>query len=57
MTNEELLQVIAKAAKDKATELSLSGQGLETLPPEIGQLIYKGMGEYVETLYTMSLHL
>ncbi|HIK07103.1 MAG TPA: leucine-rich repeat domain-containing protein [Trichormus sp. M33_DOE_039] len=38
MTNEELLQVIAQAAKDNVTDLSFSGQGLETLPPEIGQL-------------------
>ncbi|WP_104908849.1 leucine-rich repeat domain-containing protein [Nostoc sp. 'Lobaria pulmonaria (5183) cyanobiont'] len=38
MTNEELLQIIQKAARDKVTELDLSGKGLTTLPPEIGQL-------------------
>ncbi|MBD2681091.1 MULTISPECIES: COR domain-containing protein [Nostoc] len=38
MTNEELLQIIEQAAKDKVTELDLSGKGLITLPAEIGQL-------------------
>ncbi|WP_427158347.1 COR domain-containing protein [Aliinostoc sp. HNIBRCY26] len=38
MTNEELLQVIAKAAKDNVTKLNLSYEGLKTLPSEIGQL-------------------
>ncbi|MBN3885676.1 MAG: leucine-rich repeat domain-containing protein, partial [Nostoc sp. JL34] len=38
MTNEELLQIIEQAAKDKVTELDLSGTGLTTLPPEFGQL-------------------
>ncbi|MCC5651729.1 leucine-rich repeat domain-containing protein [Nostoc sp. XA013] len=38
MTNEELLQIIEQAAKDKVTKLDLSGKGLTTLPPEIGQL-------------------
>ncbi|MEH1900945.1 MAG: COR domain-containing protein [Nostoc sp.] len=38
MTNEELLQIIEQAARDKVTELNLSGQGLTTLPAEIGQL-------------------
>jgi Leucine-rich repeat (LRR) protein len=38
MTNEELLQIIEQAARDKVTELDLSGKGLTTLPPEIGQL-------------------
>jgi internalin A len=38
MTNKELLQIIKKAARDKATTLDLSGQGLTTLPAEIGQL-------------------
>lgn len=38
MTNEELLQIIQKAAKDNARELDLSDAGLEFLPPEIGQL-------------------
>ncbi|MEH2177764.1 leucine-rich repeat domain-containing protein [Nostoc sp.] len=38
MTNEELLQIIEQAARDKVTELDLSGEGLTTLPPEIGQL-------------------
>ncbi|MCF4966466.1 leucine-rich repeat domain-containing protein [Nostoc sp. CMAA1605] len=38
MTKEELLQIIAQAAKDNVTELDLSFKGLTTLPPEIGQL-------------------
>ncbi|MEH2160299.1 MAG: COR domain-containing protein [Nostoc sp.] len=38
MTNEELLQIIEQAARDKVTELDLSDKGLITLPPEIGQL-------------------
>ncbi|MEH2246542.1 COR domain-containing protein [Nostoc sp.] len=38
MTNEELLQIIKKAARDKMTELDLSGKDLTTLPAEIGQL-------------------
>ncbi|MGF2034754.1 MAG: COR domain-containing protein [Nostoc sp. CmiVER01] len=38
MTNEELLQIIEKAARGKATELSLSNNQLSSLPPEISQL-------------------
>ncbi|MGF1991008.1 MAG: COR domain-containing protein [Nostoc sp. ZfuVER08] len=38
MTKEELLQIIEQAARDKVTELNLSGKGLTTLPGEIGQL-------------------
>ncbi|NEU80077.1 COR domain-containing protein [Nostoc sp. UIC 10630] len=38
MTNEELLQIIEQAVRDKVTELDLSGNSLTTLPPEIGQL-------------------
>ncbi|MFN6495574.1 MAG: COR domain-containing protein [Nostoc sp. DedQUE01] len=38
MTNEELLQIIKQAAKDKVTKLDLFGKGLTTLPGEIGQL-------------------
>jgi len=38
MTNDELSEVIAKAAREGATELDLSGKGLTALPPEIGQL-------------------
>ncbi|MDZ8083250.1 MAG: leucine-rich repeat domain-containing protein, partial [Nostoc sp. DcaGUA01] len=38
MTNEELLQIIEQAAKDKVTQLDLSGKGLTALPAEIGQL-------------------
>ncbi|MEH1930466.1 COR domain-containing protein [Nostoc sp.] len=38
MTNEELLQIIEQAARDKVTELDLSGEGLTTLPREIVQL-------------------
>ncbi len=38
MTEEELLQVIEEAAKDKRESLDLSSQGLKSLPPEIGKL-------------------
>ncbi|MGF1933939.1 MAG: COR domain-containing protein [Nostoc sp. ChiQUE02] len=38
MTNEELLQIIEQAAKEKATELDLSNNQLSSLPPEICQL-------------------
>jgi internalin A len=38
MTNEELLQIIEQAVRDKVTKLDLSFKGLTTLPPEIGQL-------------------
>ncbi|WP_375512957.1 hypothetical protein [uncultured Nostoc sp.] len=38
MTNEELLQIIEKAAREKVTHLDLSGKKLSSLPPEISQL-------------------
>ncbi|MEH2393211.1 MAG: COR domain-containing protein [Nostoc sp.] len=38
MTNEELLEIIEQAVRDKVTRLNLSGKGLTTLPPEIVQL-------------------
>ncbi len=38
MTNEELLEVIEKAARDRSTHLNLLCRGLTTLPAEIGQL-------------------
>ena len=38
MTNEELLQIIKQAARDKQTKLNLSGKGLTTLPLEIVKL-------------------
>ncbi len=38
MTEEELLQVIKKAASDRVTELDLSRNQLSSLPGEIGQL-------------------
>ncbi|MEH2125888.1 COR domain-containing protein [Nostoc sp.] len=38
MTNEELLQIIEKAAHEKATELDLRNNQLSSLPPEISQL-------------------
>lgn len=36
MTNEELLEVIEKAARDQSTHLNLLCRGLTTLPEEIG---------------------
>jgi internalin A len=45
MTNEELLQIIEQAVRDKVTRLDLSGKGLTTLPAEIVQLTN------VQTLY------
>ncbi|MCK5523442.1 MAG: leucine-rich repeat domain-containing protein [Thiomargarita sp.] len=39
MNKKELLQVIEKAVKDKATTLELSNKGLTELPPEIAQLV------------------
>ncbi|MFN6518093.1 MAG: leucine-rich repeat domain-containing protein [Nostoc sp. CreGUA01] len=38
MTNEELLQIIEKAAKEKVTELYLSNNQFSSLLPEISQL-------------------
>jgi internalin A len=38
MTNEELLEVIEKAAKNRATYLDLSSQYLASIPAEIGEL-------------------
>ncbi|MCC5602200.1 leucine-rich repeat domain-containing protein [Nostoc favosum] len=38
MTNEELLQIIEKAAREKATELDLDNNQLSNLPPEFSQL-------------------
>ncbi|MBE9115073.1 hypothetical protein IQ249_04085 [Lusitaniella coriacea LEGE 07157] len=38
MTEEEVLQVIERAAEESATELDLSGNELAVLPPEIGKL-------------------
>ncbi|MBE8997261.1 leucine-rich repeat domain-containing protein [Nostoc sp. LEGE 12447] len=38
MTNEELLQIIEQAVRDKVTELDLSNKGLTILPREIVQL-------------------
>ncbi len=38
MTNEELLQIIEQAARDRVTSLDLSWKGLTALPPEIGNL-------------------
>ena len=39
MTQDELLQIIEKAAAEETTELDLSGNDLTELPPEIGQLV------------------
>ncbi|MEH2071894.1 MAG: COR domain-containing protein [Nostoc sp.] len=38
MTNEELLEIIEKAVRDKVRKLNLSDKGLTTLPAEIGRL-------------------
>ena len=38
MDPRELLEVIERAARDRVTELDLSGQKIAALPPEIGQL-------------------
>ena len=69
MTDEELLRVIQKAAKDKVTHLDLSGKGLTYLPPEIGQLVNLQSldlswnklsslpGEIVQLMNLQSLHL
>jgi len=38
MTNDELLEVIAKAARDGVTKLDLSRKRLTALPPEIAKL-------------------
>ena len=38
MTNDELLEVIAEAARDGVTKLDLSSWSLTVLPPEIAQL-------------------
>ncbi|MCC5665284.1 leucine-rich repeat domain-containing protein [Nostoc sp. CHAB 5784] len=38
MTNEELLQIIEQAVREKATELNLNHNQLSSLPPEISQL-------------------
>jgi hypothetical protein len=39
MKKVELLEVIAKAAREGATSLNLSGKGIKTIPPEIATLI------------------
>lgn len=38
MTNEEVLQIIEQAAKDKSIDLDLGGLDLTEIPPEIGKL-------------------
>ncbi|MCZ6651887.1 MAG: leucine-rich repeat domain-containing protein [Planctomycetota bacterium] len=38
MTRDELLERIQKAARNQETKLDLSDEGIEELPPEIGQL-------------------
>ncbi len=40
MTEDKVLEVIERAARDRVTELDLSGHGLKVLPPEIGRLKY-----------------
>ncbi len=60
VTQDELLQLIDKAAAEKWTTLDLAGKGLNELPPEIGKLTNlntlvlgrwdKTKGEYGESL-------
>ena len=38
MKKSELLEIIAKAAREKATSLDLSRKGIKTIPPEIANL-------------------
>ena len=38
MDQNELLQIIERAAEEKATELDLSGKYIKSLPSQIGQL-------------------
>ena len=38
MDRREIGRILAKAREDGATTLDLTGQGLSTLPPEIGNL-------------------
>ena len=38
MTNEELVKIIAQAAKDQISTLNLADNNIEVLPPEIAQL-------------------
>jgi internalin A len=38
MTDAELLEIIARVEREGWTELDLSGNDLEVLPPEIGRL-------------------
>jgi len=45
MTEKEVRQRIKEAAREGATVLHLSGEGLTVLPPEIGQL------SQLQTLY------
>jgi len=38
MTEEEVLQAIAQAKQTRSVDLTLSGEGITTIPPEIGEL-------------------
>ncbi|MGF1486871.1 MAG: COR domain-containing protein [Prochloraceae cyanobacterium] len=40
MTNEELLEIISKAAQERQTQLELRECAITSLPPEIGQLTH-----------------
>ncbi|MEH2261676.1 hypothetical protein [Nostoc sp.] len=56
MTNEELLQIIEQAARDKVTKLDLCKKGLTILLPEIGQLtnLLKDMNALTPNIHSKS---
>ncbi|WP_181154344.1 hypothetical protein [Nostoc sp. 'Peltigera membranacea cyanobiont' N6] len=56
MTNEELLQIIEQAARDKVTKLDLSYKGLTILPPKFVQLtnLLKDMNTLTPDIHSKS---